>query len=186
MSFVWGRDDQRTTRHLPSGCRSGMYSGTLRVSELASVAIEHPREDVDVLKVCRQPAAKVLEVGPVWASAPCYRDVPLTVPVEPVADLGGDVGQVERLVHGFLGDLGVGGRDHVAAVVPALKVCDQRRAAIGLGLHPQSFSFARNISGTESSSWKTDFDRSTLLAGGEGATSPARATSSGTGLAFLA
>mgnify|MGYP006876481983 CR=1 FL=1 len=50
----------------------------------------------------------------------------------------------------------------------------------------QSASLALNSSGVESSSWKTDLDRSTLPAGGEGMTSPALATSNGTGLAFFA
>jgi hypothetical protein len=42
--------------------------------------------------------------------------------VEPNANLRGNVGQQECFIHGILGRLGVGGRDHVPPVIPTPEV----------------------------------------------------------------
>jgi len=42
--------------------------------------------------------------------------------VESNSNLGRNVGQQECFIHGFLGQLGIGGRDHVPPVVPTPEV----------------------------------------------------------------
>lgn len=42
--------------------------------------------------------------------------------VKPNPNLGRDVGQQECFIHGILGKLGIGGRDHVPPVVPTPEV----------------------------------------------------------------
>jgi hypothetical protein len=103
-----------------------------------------------------------------------------TMSVETIANLRGDVGKKESLIHRTLRNLGISSRDHMTSIISTPEVLHQLLLSPHYNL--QSWSLALNNSGTSSSSLKTDFDRSPFVEGCP--TSFERADSRGTGFAL--
>lgn len=118
---VFGKDDLVEVR----GHGDGRWAADHLVLDVPLVVdgvfareVERASDDADRRVADGESAAKVLKVGPVVA-------------VEALADLRAHVGEVEGLVHGGLGPLGVGGGHLMAAVVAAAVVVLESSAELG-------------------------------------------------------